>query len=84
MYSEKRARKGKHERDKLIAKAEKLLAKPTQNKQTKKRRAGRFIQQEGEGNYALDTAKIQEDARWDGFKAIATTTKLSVNECISK
>jgi len=83
-YSEKRARKDKHERDKLIAKAEKLLAKPTQLKQTKKRGAGRFIQQEGEENYVLDTAKIQEDARWDGFKAIATTTKLSVSECISK
>jgi transposase len=83
-YSEKRARKDKYEREKLIAKAEKLLAKPAQLKQSKKRGAGRFIQQDGDENYVLDVAKIQEDARWDGFKAIATTTKLTVNECISK
>lgn len=83
-YSDKRARKDRHARQKLIEKAEKLLDKPSQLKQSKKRGAGRFIKETGKEVYALDVDKIEADAKWDGFKAIATTTSLSVEEILNK
>lgn len=83
-YSEKRARKDQHSRAKQIAKAEALLSNPAQLKQSKKRGAGRYICQVEEEQYQLDVEKIEQDQKWDGFKAISTTTQLSVEQCISK
>ena len=83
-YSERRAKKDKHEREKLVAKAKKLLENPTQLKQSKKRGAGRFIKQENEENYGLDLDKINADEKWDGFKALATTTGLEPHEVVAK
>jgi transposase len=84
-YSPKRARKEAHQRQRLIDKANKWLAEPSKYKQVKNRGAGRFITTSKEGEpIEIDTAKIQHDAKFDGFKAIATTTKLEVKEILSK
>ena len=84
-YSAKRARKDKAERDKLIAKAEMWLAEPGKYKQVKKRGAGRFISTDEEGSpIKLDIEKIAQDAKYDGFKAVSTTTKFKPQEVISK
>lgn len=84
-YSAKRARKDKAERDKLIAKAEMWLAEPSKYKQVKKRGAGRFISTDEDGSpIKLNIEKIKEDAKYDGFKAVSTTTKLEPTEVISK
>lgn len=83
-YSEKRARKDRHARQKLIEKAEKLLDQPSVLKQSKRRGAGRFIKQTAKEVYTLDIDKIEADAKWDGFKAIATTTSLSIEEILNK
>jgi transposase len=83
-YSEKRARKDRHEREKLLAKAEQLLAHPAKLNQSKKRGAGRFIKSLSGQTYALDTEKIAADQRWDGYKAISTTTSLSITEVLDK
>ena len=84
-YSSKRARKDAHERQNLIDKANKWLAEPYRYKQVKKRGAGRFSQISDDGQpIALDQEKINDDARFDGFKAIATTTDLPVNDILTK
>ena len=84
-YSSKRARKDAHQRQVLIDKAKKWLENPSKYKQVKKRGAGRFITTTAEGEpIMLDLEKITNDAKYDGFKAIASTTELSVEEILSK
>lgn len=84
-YSSKRARKDAHEREKLIEKANKWLAEPSKYKQVKKRGAGRFISTTKEGEpIELDYKKIENDAIYDGFKALSTTTDLPVQEILTK
>ena len=83
-YSKKRAKKDREEREKLIEKAHKLLENPSQLKQTKKRGAGRFIKQQSEEKYSIDTDKIKADEKWDGFKALSTTTDLKPKEIVEK
>lgn len=83
-YSEKRARKDRFEREKLIAKAEKWLANPTVLKKVQRRGVGRFIKPTENEVYQLDLANISRDEKWDGYKAIATTTSLPVTEVLGK
>lgn len=84
-YSAKRARKDKAEREKLIAKAEMWLSDPGKYKQVKKRGAGRFISTDEQGSpIKLDIEKIDQDSRYDGFKAVSTTTKFKPQKVISK
>lgn len=84
-YSAKRARKDAHERQKLIDKANKWLAEPSKYKQVKKRGAGRFITTTKDGEpIQLNKDKIEADAKFDGFKALSTTTELEVEEILSK
>ncbi|MFW5720801.1 MAG: IS1634 family transposase [Bacteroidota bacterium] len=84
-YSSKRAKKDAYEREKLIKKAEAWLANPSKYKTVKKRGAGRFIATSEEGKpLELDKEKIAQDAKYDGFKAIATSTELPVEEILSK
>ena len=84
-YSSKRARKDAHERQKLIEKATRWLEQPSKYKQVKKRGAGRFITTTEEGEpIALDLNRIIEDEKFDGFKALSTTTKLVVEDILSK
>jgi len=84
-YSEKRARKDAHQRQVLIDKANKWLETPSKYKQVKKRGAGRFIATSEQGEpTGLDMDRINKDAKYDGFKAIATTTELSVEQVLTK
>jgi hypothetical protein len=84
-WSTKRARKDAHQRQVLIDKAQKWLDNPAKYNQVTKRGAGRFITTSGDGQpIELNTAKMEADARYDGFKAIATTTDLTVAEVLAK
>jgi len=84
-YSSKRARKDAYERQKLIDKANKWLEEPSKYKQIKKKGAGRFITTtEDGGPLEIDYEKINADAKFDGFKALATTTDLKVEEILTK
>jgi len=84
-FSEKRAKKDLYNRQKLIDKAKKWIENPSQYNQVKKRGAGRFIKTDKTGTAKeIDQEQIEKDAIYDGFKAIATTTKLDVNEILSK
>jgi len=84
-YSAKRARKDAHAREKLIAKAKQWLEEPSKYKQVKKRGAGRFIESNKDGDpITLNLQVIENDAKYDGFKALSTTTDLSVETILSK
>lgn len=83
-YSSKRARKDAHARAKLIDKANKWLEEPSKYSQVKKRGAGRFITTTEKGDIALNLQTIENDAKYDGFKALSTTTDLSVEVILSK
>ncbi len=84
-YSSKRAAKDAYERQKLIDKANMWLLEPSKYKQTKKRGAGRFIKMDEKGTpLSIDIDRITADEKFDGFKAISTTTNLEVDQILSK
>jgi transposase len=84
-YSAKRAAKDYYERQKLIDKANMWLTDPSKYNQTKKRGAGRFIKTDEKGTpISIDLDRIKADEKYDGFKAISTTTKLEVDQILSK
>ena len=84
-WSEKRAKKDAYEREKLLKKAQEWISTPSKYKQVKKRGAGRFINTDEQG-YAISINQeiIEQDSKYDGFKAIATTTKLKAEELLKK
>jgi transposase len=84
-YSEKRARKDALERQKLIDKAKKWMEEPAKYKQVKNRGAGRFIKTTEQGTaIELDIKRIEDDAKFDGFKALSTTTDLDIETILLK
>lgn len=76
-YSEKRARKDAHEREKLIEKAKKPIQEPSLIKQKQKSGSQKYIQQQSgqQEKYLLDEQKINHDSKYDGFLAISTNDK---------
>ena len=71
-WSEARAKKDKAERDAKILKAHKMLKQPSNIEKKAKRY---FLKNTGEKKYELDLEKIEQQVRFDGFKAIATNVK---------
>jgi len=71
-WSEKRAKKDKAEREKKIVKAKLMLKQPSD---IEKKASRYFLKNIGEKKYELDLEKIAHQARFDGFKAIATNVK---------
>lgn len=84
-YSAKRARKDAAQRAKLLAKAEALISNPSKLKQQRKRGAARYVTQDGtEGALKLDTHKLLEDARFDGFKVITSNSGMEVDQILTR
>ena len=82
-YSEKRAKKDKSDRERLIQKAKKLLEKPESIKASNKRSGKKYLQDTSTAKQAwvLDEEKIAQDARFDGYYGIQTSEKkMSANE----
>jgi transposase len=71
-WSASRARKDKAERENKIEKAKKMLKQPSNIEKKAKRY---FLKNTGENKYELDQHKIDQQVRFDGFKAIATNVK---------
>jgi transposase len=71
-YSAKRAAKDKHDRERLIDKAQKLLLQPEQLESKAKRH---FLKQTTTKQYEIDETKIEASERYDGFLAISTNNK---------
>jgi len=81
-YSEKRARKDKAERERLLAKAKKYIENQSLLKNHNKQGAKRYIDYQSETKFILDEEKIKDDEKYDGYKAIATSLPLSDVETI--
>jgi hypothetical protein len=80
-YSENRARKDAHEREKRIKKAEKLLTQPST---LKKKARYYFLTGDKDEHYQLDEEKIRRDAQYDGYLAISTNTEYTIEEALSQ
>ena len=81
-YSEKRARKDKHEREERLQTAEALLANPSMLKKKPQRY---FLKSTYKSGYELDKTKIAASEKHDGFLAISTNTKdLSPTEVLEQ
>lgn len=83
-FSEKRARKDAHMRDKGL---KRLRAKVMAGKLTKAhlndRGYNKFLAMEGEVAVMIDEEKITEDKRWDGLKGYVTNTTLAADDVIA-
>lgn len=79
-YSEKRARKDKHEREEKLRKAAKMLENP---EKLKRKAAHYFLKETGKNKYELDSEKIAQSERYDGYFCVATNVKnLTINEIL--
>lgn len=75
-YSEKRAKKDKVDRQRLLDKADKLLNKPSMMKQELKKGGKKFIKvTKGNLDIELDVKQIEEAEKMDGFFAIEYSQK---------
>jgi transposase len=82
-YSDKRARKDAHNREKGL---KKLRAKISSGKLTKShinnRGYNKFLTLTGEIDITLDESKSEEDARWDGLKGYVTNTEVPPQQVV--
>jgi len=76
-FSEKRAKKDKRDRERLIEKARKMLQKPESIKAASKRGGKKYLHDTStkEAIWELDENKIEQDERFDGYYGIQTSEK---------
>jgi transposase len=81
-YSQKRAKKDKHDRDQRLQTAQTLLKNPSL---LKKKPARFFLKSEAKEKYVLDEEKVKNQEKYDGILAISTNnTSLSVTDILSQ
>ena len=68
-YSEKRARKDRHDRENLLAKSAVMIARP---ELVEKKASRYFLKKTEQQKYELDNERIKAIERFDGFLAIST------------
>jgi transposase len=79
-YSDKRAKKDKHDREKQLKKAKDMLGKPT-----KLMRKYKFILSKGSGNHTLNEKLIEKAEQLEGMKGYVTNAaELTDEEIIQK
>lgn len=82
-YSDKRARKDAHNRDKGLKKLrEKVKSGVLTKTSITNRGYNKFLSISKDVSVEIDEAKIKDDQKWDGLKGYVTTSKLSVDEII--
>jgi len=75
-YSSKRAEKDKHDRERLIKKAEKMLINPSTIKNSNKRGGKKYLETDNKNTqYTLNEQAIERDSRFDGYYCIQTSEK---------
>lgn len=83
-YSQTRAKKDKHNRQKGIAKLEKQIRTGKLTKtQINNKGYNKFLKMDGHLAVALDKTKIESDEKWDGLKGYITNTMLSKEDVIN-
>ena len=82
-YSDARARKSAHNRDKGVERLRKAYAKGTLTKdKVNKRGYNKFLDISKDITVTINEAKILEDAQWDGLKGYLTNTELDMENVI--
>ena len=84
-YSESRAKKNAHNREKGVARLQKAYAKGTLTKdKVNKRGYNKFLDISKEVTVSINYDKVKEDALWDGLKGYITNTDLDPVEVIKQ
>lgn len=84
-YSEQRAAKDRHNRDKGIQRLRKAYSSGKIKKQNVNRRGyNKFLIIENDVMVSIDEEKIAADAQWDGLKSYVTNTDLPAEEVITQ
>lgn len=82
-YSEARAKKDAHNRERGLAKLEKHIKSGKLTKSSINNRGyNKFLKIEEQVNISIDAPKIEEDKKWDGLKGYITNTSLSKEEVL--
>jgi transposase len=82
-YSEKRAKKDAHNRERGLKRLEKRIKSGKLTKSNINNRGyNKYLKLGGEVSIEIDYEKYKEDSRWDGLKGYITNTKLSSKQII--
>lgn len=82
-YSEDRARKDRHNRERGLRRLEKQLKTDKLTKSSINNKGyNKFLKMEGEVSIKIDYNKAEEDARWDGLKGYLTNSKMNKAEVL--
>lgn len=82
-YSDKRAKKDAHNRERGLKRLEKRIRSGKLTKSNINNRGyNKYLKLEGEVSIEIDYDKFEKDNRWDGLKAYITNAKLSDKEII--
>jgi len=82
-YSDKRAKKDKHNRERGLKRLEKQLKSGKLNKSNINNRGyNKYLKMEGEIKITIDKEKFELDSKWDGLKGYITNTSLLKTEII--
>ena len=80
-YTDDRARKDAHKREKGIQRLEKAYQRGTLTKDNiNKRGYNKFLKMEGDIKVAINYDKLEADARWDGLKGYLTNANIPTGE----
>ena len=82
-YSEKRAKKDAHNRERGLKRLEKRIKSGKLTKSNINNRGyNKYLKLEGEVSIAIDYDKYKKDNKWDGLKGYITNSKLSGSQII--
>jgi transposase len=82
-YSDKRAKKDAHNRQRGLTRLRKRLGSGRMTKEHLNNRGyNKFLKLSGELSIEIDQAKVEQAVRWDGLKGYLTNTKLHAAEVI--
>lgn len=82
-YSDKRARKDKIDRERLLEKANYLLSDKSKIRSSNKRGGKKYLKETAKTDWVLDHKSVENDEKWDGYYGIQTSEKeLSVGKIL--
>lgn len=85
-FNEKRAKKDREDRERILEKMRKRLGKSKNPKKLVTNHGyAKFVQADGEVKLSINEEKIAEESNWDGFHGIVTNdTRASAEELLSR
>jgi len=82
-YSDKRAKKDKHNRDRGLQRLEKQIKSGKLTKSNINNRGyNKYLKMDGDIKISIDKTKYEADSKWDGLKGYVTNTSLNKGEII--